>query len=126
MAPHTKSPSLADRRIGQRIRLRRLNLGMSQESLARALGLTFQQVQKYELGTNRVSAGRLGEIAGVLQVPAAFFYDDDAVDASAPLPLLPDTPRSVSLLRAFTSIAHPTLQKRALALMRAIAELKAD
>jgi transcriptional regulator with XRE-family HTH domain len=119
MADPKKSPSRADRRIGQRIRLQRLNLGMSQEVLAKALGLTFQQVQKYERGANRVSAGRLEEIARVLEAPVTFFYDD-AADAPGPLPLLPDTPQSVSLLRAFTA-TRPALQRKILALVQALA-----
>jgi transcriptional regulator with XRE-family HTH domain len=121
----TKSTTPADHRIGQRIRLCRLNLGMSQEALATALGLTFQQVQKYERGTNRVSASRLGEIAGVLQVPVGVFYDD-GVEGPQPLPFLPNTPQSVSLPRAFTAIAHPALRRRTLALVQAVADLKVE
>src|SRR3954469_18831824 len=120
MSVSAKSPNHADRRIGQRIRLQRNALGLSQDTLANALGLTFQQVQKYERGTNRVSASRLEDIARVLKVPVAFFYDDDA-DASPPVP----TPsHSLSLLRAFQTIAHPALQKQTLALVQAIAAMK--
>jgi transcriptional regulator with XRE-family HTH domain len=121
----TKSPNQADRRIAQRMRLQRLNLGMSQEALGQALGITFQQIQKYEKGLNRVSASRLEEIARVLEVPVAYFYDD-GVDTPQPSPLLPDTPQSVSLLQAFTAIAHSALQQRTLALVRAISKLKAE
>ena len=71
-----QSPMSLDVHIGTRIRLRRVLLGMSQEKLGEALGLTFQQVQKYERGTNRVSASRLAEIARALDVPIGFFYDD--------------------------------------------------
>ena len=72
--------NLAGRRVvvstdGGRVRLRRMLLGMSQEKLGESLGLTFQQVQKYEKGVNRVSAGRLFEIADVLEVPVAFFFE---------------------------------------------------
>jgi transcriptional regulator with XRE-family HTH domain len=123
MADHKKSTNHADRRIGQRIRLQRLNLAMSQEALAEGLGLTFQQIQKYERGTNRVSASRLEDIARALKVPVAFFYDDSTNGSSA-LPLLPNTPQSLSLLQAFQAIAHPTLQKQALALVRAISVMK--
>ena len=118
----TKSPSASDRRIGRHIRLQRVASGMSQHRLAEALGLTFQQVQKYEKGTNRVSASRLEEIAGVLKVPVAFFYDDAAGEASPPLAA--ETPQGLLLLRAFEAIAHPGLQKQVLALVRSVAAMK--
>jgi transcriptional regulator with XRE-family HTH domain len=70
-----KAPNLIDHHIGTRIRARRAMLGMSQEKLADALGLTFQQVQKYEKGINRVGAGRLLQIAGILDVSIEFFFD---------------------------------------------------
>ncbi len=69
-------PSPIDVHVGARIRLRRTLLGMSQERLGEALGLTFQQVQKYERGTNRVGASRLFDLARVLDVPISFFFDD--------------------------------------------------
>lgn len=76
-----------DSHVGARIRLRRTMLGMSQEKLGEAIGLTFQQIQKYERGTNRVSASRLFDIARVLDVPIGFFYDDMLPDAgSQPAP----------------------------------------
>ncbi|MBB2202153.1 helix-turn-helix domain-containing protein [Gluconacetobacter tumulisoli] len=68
-------PSPVDVHVGSRIRLRRTLMGLSQERLGDALGLTFQQVQKYERGTNRVSASRLFELSGVLDVPVSFFFD---------------------------------------------------
>ena len=68
--------SPVDAHVGSRIRLRRTLLGMSQERLGEALGLTFQQVQKYERGVNRVGASRLYDLSRVLDVPIAFFYDD--------------------------------------------------
>ena len=70
-----KSPSLVDRHIGSRVRTRRVMLGMSQEKLAEALGLTFQQVQKYEKGVNRIGASRLLHIAGILDVGIEFFFE---------------------------------------------------
>jgi transcriptional regulator with XRE-family HTH domain len=72
----TGVPHPVDVHVGKRIRTRRLLLGMNQETLANALGLTFQQVQKYEFGRNRVSASRLSEIAKVLRVPIAYLFDD--------------------------------------------------
>ncbi|MGO4386556.1 helix-turn-helix domain-containing protein [Microvirga sp. 2YAF29] len=70
-----KSPNPTDRHIGSRVRARRVMLGMSQEKLAEALGLTFQQVQKYEKGINRIGASRLLSIAGILDVGIDFFFE---------------------------------------------------
>ena len=70
-----KAPGALDRYVGNRIRMRRLELGMSQEKLGEALGITFQQVQKYEKGTNRVSVSRLHHIAETLGVPLTYFYE---------------------------------------------------
>jgi transcriptional regulator with XRE-family HTH domain len=72
-----------DLHVGSRVRLRRMLLGMSQEKLAEQLGLTFQQVQKYEKGINRIGASRLFDLAQVLGVPVQFFYDDAPVAATA-------------------------------------------
>jgi transcriptional regulator with XRE-family HTH domain len=71
----SRNPNATDGHVGRRIRMRRLLLHMSQEKLAGKLGVTFQQVQKYEKGTNRVSASRLQEVSQVLQVPVQFFFD---------------------------------------------------
>src|SRR6202011_3777756 len=70
-----KSPNPVDTHVGSRVRMRRLMLDMSQEKLGGALGLTFQQVQKYEKGTNRVGASRLQHISSILQVPISFFFE---------------------------------------------------
>lgn len=70
-----KSPNPVDKHVGARVRMRRMMLNMSQQKLGDSLGLTFQQVQKYEKGTNRVSGSRLHQIAGVLRVPVAFFFE---------------------------------------------------
>src|ERR1700688_4969982 len=70
-----KSPNPTDKHVGSRVRMRRMMLGMSQEKLADALGLTFQQVQKYEKGTNRISASRLQAISQVLDTPVHCFFD---------------------------------------------------
>jgi transcriptional regulator with XRE-family HTH domain len=71
----SNSPNPTDRHVGSRVRMRRLMLDMSQTALGDALGLTFQQVQKYEKGTNRISASRLQQMAHILQVPVLFFFD---------------------------------------------------
>src|SRR6476646_7825794 len=80
----TGVPDPVDVHVGSRIRIRRLLIGMNQETLARALGLTFQQVQKYEGGANRVSASRLSQIADVLGVPIAYFFSDIDLAGGAP------------------------------------------
>ena len=71
----TRVPDPIDRYVGSRVRMRRLMLNMSQEKLGNELGITFQQVQKYEKGTNRVSASRLQAMSYILQVPVAFFFE---------------------------------------------------
>ena len=70
-----KAPNPTDKHVGARVRMRRMMLSMSQEKLGDALGLTFQQVQKYEKGANRIGASRLQQIAHILQVPVSFFFD---------------------------------------------------
>ena len=70
-----KVPNPIDVHVGTRVRIRRLELGLSQEKLGDALGLTFQQVQKYEKGTNRIGASRLQHISGILKVPIAYFFE---------------------------------------------------
>jgi transcriptional regulator with XRE-family HTH domain len=70
-----KAPNPTDKHVGARVRMRRMMLSMSQEKLGDALGLTFQQVQKYEKGTNRIGASRLQQISHILQVPVAFFFE---------------------------------------------------
>ena len=70
-----KAPNPVDQHVGSRVRMRRMMLAMSQTNLGNALGLTFQQVQKYEKGTNRIGASRLQQISRTLQVPVAFFFE---------------------------------------------------
>src|SRR5262245_11880642 len=70
-----KAPNPVDKYVGSRIRMRRIMLGMSQEKLGESLGLTFQQIQKYEKGTNRVGASRLQQISEILQVPVSFLFE---------------------------------------------------
>src|SRR5947209_16365735 len=108
----TKSPSPVDRHVGSRVRMRRMLIGMSQEKLGEALGITFQQIQKYEKGTNRIGASRLHAMAGVLGVPVQFFYDDypgagpqAAPDTSAAQLL--KRKDSVELLLAFNRVQNP-------------------
>src|SRR5579872_2247785 len=72
----TGQPNPIDIHVGARVRLRRTLLGMSQERLGKAIGLTFQQVQKYERGANRIGSSRLFELSKILDVPVSFFFDD--------------------------------------------------
>src|SRR6187401_2926835 len=113
----TKAPNPVDKYVGSRVRMRRIMLGMSQEKLGEALGLTFQQVQKYEKGTNRVGASRLQQISEVLQVPVAFFFEgrpgetpgggfDEASSPAYVTDFLASS-EGLSLTRAFMRIADP-------------------
>src|ERR1700754_1984115 len=71
----SKAPNPVDKYVGSRVRMRRIMLGMSQEKLGEALGLTFQKIKKYEKGTNRVGASRIQQIAEILQVPVSFLFE---------------------------------------------------
>ncbi|MFL9824373.1 helix-turn-helix domain-containing protein [Rhodoplanes sp. SY1] len=128
-----KSPNPIDQHVGSRVRMRRLMVGMSQEKLGDALDLTFQQVQKYEKGTNRIGASRLQQIAGILHVPVAFFFegapeldDDDrptGVESVSPA-VVSDflaTVDGLALTRAFMQIADPKLRRSIVALVEEIA-----
>jgi len=84
MAENKKKPNPIDIHVGSRIRLRRNMLGLSQEKLGESLGITFQQIQKYEKGTNRVGASRLQAIASILSVPVSFFFEDAPGQDGAP------------------------------------------
>ena len=79
-----KAPNPIDKHVGSRVRMRRMMLGMSQEKLGDGLSLTFQQVQKYEKGTNRISASRLQQISHILQVPVTFFFEGTPSVSGAP------------------------------------------
>ena len=130
-----KTPHPIDVHVGSRVRLRRMLLGMSQEKLGEHIGLTFQQVQKYEKGANRIGASRLFHISQVLKVPVQFFFDE------APLPqgesgpsgfhepktedfLLEflNTREGLELNRAFVKIADPKVRKRVVQLVRSLAD----
>jgi transcriptional regulator with XRE-family HTH domain len=127
-----KTPNPVDKYVGSRVRMRRIMLGMSQEKLGDALGLTFQQVQKYEKGTNRIGASRLHQIADVLQVPVSFLFEggptgstpiDGANEASSPA-YVSDflaTSEGLALTRAFTRIDDPKLRRSIVDLVEQIA-----
>jgi transcriptional regulator with XRE-family HTH domain len=127
-----KTPNPVDKYVGSRVRMRRIMLGMSQEKLGDALGLTFQQVQKYEKGTNRIGASRLHQIADVLQVPVSFLFEggptgstpiDGLSEASSPA-YVSDflaTSEGLALTRAFTRIDDPKLRRSIVDLVEQIA-----
>src|ERR1700740_3599879 len=81
------TPNLIDIHVGSRVRLRRNMLGLSQEKLGEAIGLTFQQVQKYERGANRIGASRLMELSSVLDVPVSFFFDENDPCRATAIPM---------------------------------------
>jgi transcriptional regulator with XRE-family HTH domain len=132
-------PSTIDVHVGTRVRLRRTLLGMSQEKLAAALSLTFQQVQKYERGVNRIGASRLFDLARILDVPIGFFFDDmpSSVEGgsiinsrrrSAPneaqIGLEDDLllkRETLELARAYHRINEPAVRKRVLDLIKSLA-----
>ncbi len=133
-------PSPIDVHVGSRIRLRRTLLGMSQERLGEALGLTFQQVQKYERGVNRVGASRLFDLSRVLDVPISFFFDDMPETLSAGYPTSQQPRRAsgfaesqdgfgdetmnrretLELVRAYYRITDPAVRKRVFELIKSL------
>jgi transcriptional regulator with XRE-family HTH domain len=122
MLMSAKAPNPVDKYVGSRVRMRRIMLGMSQEKLGEALDLTFQQVQKYEKGTNRIGASRLQQISDILQVPVSFLFEggptgtlnaEGLTDAPSPA-YVSDflaTSEGLALTRAFTRISDPKLRR---------------
>ena len=132
MSTNKKRPNPIDVHVGSRIRLRRNMLGVSQEKLGESLGITFQQIQKYEKGTNRVGASRLQAIASILNAPVSFFFDgapsDDNTGApgfgeesSAYVADFLNSSEGVQLNRAFVKITDPKVRRRVLDLVKALA-----
>jgi transcriptional regulator with XRE-family HTH domain len=128
----TKAPNPVDKYVGSRVRMRRIMLGMSQEKLGEALGLTFQQVQKYEKGTNRVGASRIQQISEILQVPVSFLFEggpsgnasgDNFSEGTSPS-YVSDflaTSEGLALTRAFTRITDSKLRRSIVELVEQIA-----
>ena len=126
-----KSPDPTDRDVGSRVRMRRMMLNMSQEKLGDALGLTFQQVQKYEKGTNRIGASRLQHISRILQVPVSFFFDGapEIPGQATGMSEMPSpayvsdflaTSDGLALTKAFVQIKNSKLRRRIVDLVQAI------
>ncbi len=135
----TGKPNPVDVHVGSRVRLRRTLLGLSQEKLGDALGLTFQQVQKYERGANRIGASRLFDLSRVLDVPVSFFFDDMSQDLPERSPAIdleldgvsqggfdadPMARReTLELVRAYYRIKDPVVRKRVFELAKALANV---
>ncbi len=127
-----KQANPVDAHVGHRVRLRRMLIGMSQERLGELLGLTFQQVQKYEKGINRIGAGRLFEVAGILGVPVSFFYEDADTngtpsgfsEAGEPPPVMEflASGEGLQLSLAFMRIKDPKVRRRILDLVRSLSD----
>ncbi|MCP4355885.1 MAG: helix-turn-helix transcriptional regulator [Proteobacteria bacterium] len=132
------NPNPKDKYVGSRVRLRRTLLGYSQEKLADALGITFQQVQKYENATNRVGASRLHDISQALGVPVSYFYDGlniDKSESSVSLEMVAETKslgldtakvmeskETLKLIRYYYSIANDALRQKAYDLIKAMSK----
>jgi transcriptional regulator with XRE-family HTH domain len=132
-----KTPDLIDRHVGSRVRMRRMLLKMSQEKLGEALGLTFQQIQKYEKGLNRIGASRLQQISKSLNVPPSFFFEGAptgvAATADGPATLEEEgqsqyvvdfmsTAEGLHLNRSFARIRNPKVRRRLVELIAALAD----
>jgi transcriptional regulator with XRE-family HTH domain len=132
MIENKKKPNPIDIHVGSRIRLRRTMLGMSQEKLGESLGITFQQIQKYEKGTNRVGASRLQNISSILNVPVSFFFEDapgeqsgssgvtEASSSNYVVDFLSSS-EGLQLNRAFVKISDPKVRRRIVDLVKALA-----
>jgi transcriptional regulator with XRE-family HTH domain len=130
-----KVPNPIDKHVGSRVRMRRMLLGLSQEKLGEALGVTFQQVQKYEKGMNRIGASRLQDIAKILDAPPSFFFEGAPTQAAAAAPQggfsegqsatfvvdFLSTVEGLQLNKAFAAIKDPKVRRRIVDLVVAIA-----
>ena len=132
MTAGKKKPNPIDIHVGGRIRLRRNILGLSQEKLGEQLGITFQQIQKYEKGTNRVGASRLQEISSILEVPVSYFFED-APGGTSSSGFAEDnqttyvvdflsSAEGLQLNRAFARIQNPKVRRKIIDLVRTLAD----
>lgn len=133
MIENKKKPNPIDIHVGSRVRLRRTMLGMSQEKLGEALGITFQQIQKYEKGTNRVGASRLQAISNILNVPVSFFFEDAPGESPTSMSGMAEASSSnyvvdflsssegLQLNRAFVKISDPKVRRKLVDLVKALA-----
>ena len=132
-------PNPVDIHLGQRIRMRRTILGITQEKLGEAAGVSFQQIQKYERGVNRVGGSRLYDFSKILDCPVQFFYDEMGKDVAAQSPMLraglelvPDIEQAIDpmakretleLVRAYYKIEDATIRKGALNMLRTLGKV---
>ncbi len=132
MTENKKKPNPIDTHVGSRVRLRRNMIGMSQERLGESLGITFQQIQKYEKGTNRVGASRLQAIASILGVPVSFFFEDAPGAAEKPAGMAEEggtayvvdflnSAEGIQLNRSFARIGDPLVRRKIIDLVKALA-----
>ena len=133
MLANKKKPNPVDIHVGSRVRLRRTMLGMSQEKLGESLGITFQQIQKYEKGSNRIGASRLQRMSEVLNVPVSFFFEDapggQSGENGLQEPSGPDyvvdflsSSEGLQLNRAFVKISDPKVRRRIIDLVRSLGD----
>ena len=129
MDTKSKKPNPIDIEVGGRIRMRRTLLGLSQSALAERLGITFQQVQKYEKGTNRVGASRIQAIAQILDVPVSFFFggqDGVGTDAESlhgdEITRFLSTAEGLALNKSFTRILSPDVRRKVVGLVKTLAD----
>jgi transcriptional regulator with XRE-family HTH domain len=132
MIENKKRPNPVDIHVGSRVRLRRNMIGMSQEKLGEQLGITFQQVQKYEKGTNRIGASRLQAISGILDVPVSFFFEDapdvaktggSGFEEGSSTRYVVDflnSSEGIQLNRAFVRISDPQVRRKVVDLVKAL------
>ncbi|MBB4439200.1 MULTISPECIES: helix-turn-helix domain-containing protein [Rhizobium] len=120
-----KSPNSIDVYVGNRVRVRRKTLGMTQNGLAELLGITFQQIQKYEKGTNRIGASRLQRISEILRVPVGFFFENGGsgpIDgATNELNSFLSSKEGLALNKAFIAIEDPNIRQKLVALAKSLA-----
>jgi transcriptional regulator with XRE-family HTH domain len=134
MVEQKKGPNPIDVHVGSRVRLRRTMLSMSQEKLGDSLGITFQQIQKYEKGANRIGASRLQEIANVLNTPVAFFFEDAPstrkggragfAESESPNYVVDflSSSEGLQLNRAFVKIKDPKVRRKIVEMVRALSD----
>ncbi|HJM93259.1 MAG: helix-turn-helix transcriptional regulator [Alphaproteobacteria bacterium] len=130
----TANPNPVDIHVGSRVRLRRTLLGMSQKKLGNALGLTFQQIQKYERGANRIGSSRLFLLSRILDVPVSFFFDDMAPEVASGQPDFAEAAQAnfdqddlakretLELVRAYYKITDADVRKRLFDLVKAVGD----
>ncbi|MGO9486330.1 MAG: helix-turn-helix domain-containing protein [Rhodomicrobium sp.] len=135
-----RKPNPVDVHVGSRVRYRRMIIGMSQEKLGERMNLTFQQIQKYEKGTNRIGASRLFQLSKILEVPVGYFFEDAFANSAPSNPLqgmrepeqeavlldFLNSREGLDLNRAFAKIHDPKVRRRVIDLVRALSEEKPE